>query len=212
MPRLLAPLLLLTCCAPLAAQQPPSIDATIDRIADIRAKRAELEKQEAAAVGDLKTLLKALNERIDKLGLVDPPKPPPVPVPPTPPPAPVDPLKAKLKAAFDADPVQLDTRRSQALDLAALWKLMVGKVEDKKITTASELRRQYKEAAADLLKDPEPTEKVPKPRVNLEDVRRCVAFELGVLLPNEGDLTAEQRASVSALFAKLALCIEEIAK
>ncbi|HEY1188880.1 MAG TPA: hypothetical protein VGE74_14595, partial [Gemmata sp.] len=138
-------LLLVLCCAPLCARQPPppSIDTIADQIADLRKQRAALEAREAALVNDLRAEFKRLADKIDKLGLVNPPAPVPPPVPP----APVDALKAKLKAAFDVDAAPLDTRKGQALDLAALYRQAATLTADPAVASAGELLARVRDAA-----------------------------------------------------------------
>jgi hypothetical protein len=60
------------------APQPQSIDEMLNQLADIRAKKAELEKQEQATIKTLRERLKAQKERLATMGvnLEDvPPKP-----------------------------------------------------------------------------------------------------------------------------------------
>ena len=198
--------LALALAGPLAAQEPapkPGIDQTIDRIAELRAKRAELDKLEAAAVTDLRAQLKMLNDKIDKLGLAGPvPTPPVPPAPPAPPPAPVDPLKAKLKAAFEAAAGGTGEKRNWAKDLAALYTAAVEIAGDKELATATALKLKMADAGQRLMKGPD----------RLKEVRQVVAVELaGVLPTTESDLTDAQRAAAAALFTKLAALLDALA-
>ena len=189
-------LAMLALCAPVGAQQPGTIDSTIERIADLRAKQADLKKQEDAAVADLKAQLKALSEKIEKLGLLDGPQPKPKP------PEPVDPLKAKLKAAFDASAGTTAEKAEHAKDLAALYREASKLVADPALVTAATLRQKLKDASAVLI-GPDA----------LKEVRQAVALVLaGVLPTTDSDLTNEQRTAAAALFARLAAVLEEIAK
>lgn len=182
--------------APVFGQQPVSIDSTIERIADLRAKQADLKKQEDAAVADLKAQLKALNEKIEKLGLLDGPQPKPVP------PVPVDPLKAKLKAAFDASAGTSAEKTEHAKDLAALYREASKLVADPALVTAATLRQKLKDASAVLI-GPDA----------LKEVRQAVALVLASVLPTtDSDLTDDQRTAAAALFVRLAGLLEEIAK
>jgi hypothetical protein len=49
--------------------QPQSIDEMLNQLADIRAKKAELEKQEQAAIKALREKFKAQKERLAKMGV-----------------------------------------------------------------------------------------------------------------------------------------------
>jgi hypothetical protein len=57
------------------AAQPQSIDEILNQLADIRAKKVELEKQEQATIRILRERLKAQKERLAKMG-VAPEEPP----------------------------------------------------------------------------------------------------------------------------------------
>lgn len=189
---------LLALCAPVGAQDSPrpTVDQLAGKIADIRAKRADLEKQEQAAIADLRTELKRQADLIEKLGLLDGPQPKPVP------PVPVDPLKAKLKAAFDASAGTTAEKAEHAKDLAALYREASKLVADPALVTAATLRQKLKDASAVLI-GPDA----------LKEVRQAVALVLaGVLPTTDSDLTNEQRTAAAALFARLAAVLEEIAK
>jgi hypothetical protein len=192
-----APLALVILALPAlaAAQEPPkpTIDQLIERIGEVRKQRADLDRREAEAVAELRAQFKSLHDRIDALGLSGPgPKPPP--------PAP-NPLRDKLKAAFDSDPAQLDKRRDQAKDLAALYRQAAVLAADETVPTAGALFQRVKDAAGALV-GPDA----------LREVRRAVAGELAALLPTDDALTADQRRAAAALFTKLALTLEEISK
>lgn len=201
--------LLLLLPAGLCAQEPApkqSVDTLVEQIGGIRKARADLDKQESAALMALRTELKRQNDLIEKLGLngpgpVVPPKPvdPPdivPPKPPAPPPVPVDPLRVKLKAAFDASMGGTGEKVEWAKDLAALYRAAAKLVNDPRYATASALKAKLKEAADEMLKE-NPTA--------LMEVRKAVAVELaGVLPTTDGELTSEQRANAAGLLKKLA--------
>lgn len=191
--------LLLAAAGLARAQEPPrpSVDALVEQVTGIRAKRADLDKQEATALAALKAELKRQSDLIDKLGGVGPAPKPPDPKPPEP----ADPLRAKLKAAFDADPAPLDARREQAKDLAALYRQAAMLAADPEVTTSGDLLRRVRDAAGTLVGVDA-----------LKDVRRAAGQELGGVLPTDATLTREQRTAVAALFAKLAATLEEVAK
>ncbi len=196
--------LLLTATAARGADPAPSIDTTIERIADLRAKQAELAKQEQTAVADLRNQLKALNDKIDALGLDKRPdkKPDDKIVPPPVPPAPVDPLKVKLKAALDASAGSDAQKKEWAKDLAALYRQAAKLVTDPTLTTAVQLRQKLKDASAALIGADA-----------LVPVRQVVALELAAVLPTtEADLTDAQRVAAAVLFTKLAVLLDEVAQ
>lgn len=126
---------------------------------------------------------------------------------PKPPDPPVDALVLKLRAAFAADPADIDKRRNSAKDLAELYRQAAVLAADPAVGTSGALLEQVSKAAAALLKDP------PAPgRKHLADVRKVVGAELGALLPTDDVLTDAQRKAVAELFAKLAVALEELAK
>lgn len=190
------------------AQQPPpaappaTIDALIAQVADLRAKCAEIKKQEQAAQAELKLRLKELQDRLDKLGLSDPPAPVPPPKP-VPPPAPADPLRAKLAAAFEAAAGTAEQKAEWARDLSALYRAAVKRAADPAVATAAALRAKLAAASDTLLGDADA----------LKEVRRAVAGELAAVLPTaDADLTADQRAAAAALFARLAVILDGLAQ
>lgn len=192
-------LLLLPAC--LCAQEPkPPVDALVEQITGIRAKRAELDKAESAALAALRAELKRQSDLIERLG-IDGPKPPkPVDPPDIVPPKPVDPLRAKLKAAFDLSAGGTGEKSEWAKDLAALYRAASKLVADPTLTTAAQLRSKLKDASAALIG-----------AESLLDVRKAVAVELAAVLPTtDGDLTDAQRASAAALFKRLAEILETI--
>lgn len=186
--------LVLLSAAALASAQPPAqgIDGIAGRISDIDKQTAELAKQRAALVGDLRTELKRIADVVEKLNLNGPAPVPPVPV---------DPLRAKLQAAYDADPAPVASRKSQALDLAALYRQAAALAQDATVATAGDLLTRVRDAGKTLVGADA-----------LKGIRTVAGAELGALLPTDVPLTADQRTAAAALFAKLASTIEEVAK
>lgn len=178
------------------AQEParPSIEQLAQRITELRKQQADLKKQEDAAALELKAELKRLHDLLDALNLPDvrPPKPPE-----PKPPEPADALKTKLKAAFDADPAQLDARRGHAKDLAALYRQAAKLCADESVTTSGDLLARVKAAASSLVGADA-----------LRECRKVVGTELGALLPTDDALTEAQRKTVAALFGKLAAILD----
>lgn len=127
----------------------------------------------------------------------DAPNPPPNPDPnPPPPPAPDSPLKKKLRAAFDADAVELAAKRESAKDLAALYKEAAKLAMNPDVVTSGELLRRVKEASAAITAN------------ELVGVRRVVAEELVMIFTDDAELTTEQRKAASELFGQLAVMLE----
>lgn len=188
---------LLAATAGAARGQEPSIDRTIDQIATLKKQQADLKKQEETAIADLRNQLKALNERIDKLGLGGPgPKPPDAP--PVVPPVPVAPLRAKLAAAFNSSAGGTAEKTEWAKDLAALYRAAAKLATDPSLPTATALKLKLKEASAALI-GPDA----------LKEVRVAVAGELAAVLPTtDAELSAEQRTAAAGLFRKLAEILE----
>ncbi len=169
----------------------PGIDDLLTRITDIRKQRAELDKQEAAAKSDLDKKRREQQERYDAL-FGPQPKPPE--------PKPSDPLRDRLKPAYDADPAQLDKRAAHAKDLAELYRQGAGYATDPATKSSGDLLTRVREASATVIG---PTA--------LVAVRKAVAAELGALLPTDEPLTDLQRADVVALFTRLAAILDALA-
>lgn len=176
----------------------PSIDQLIDRIGDLRKQRTDVEKQEQAAITDLRARFKELQDKLDKLGLIEPaPKPVP-PKPPEPPvPVPVDPLKTKLKVAFESDTADVATKREQAKDLAALYRQAAVLASDAMVVTSGDLLKRVRDAAGTLIGVDA-----------LKEVRRAAGAELAGVLPTDAPLSDAQRLSAAVLFKKLAEILE----
>lgn len=184
-----------------ATDPAPSVDSLIERIAELRRQRADLDKREAELVAALKAELKRLQELADKLGLVVPPVVPPKP----PEPAPVDPLRDKVLAAVKASAGDDAVKRKQCLDLAALYRAIVKLLPDAdQFGTADQTRQRLRDTANTMLGSEEV----------LREVRRVVAGELAAVLPTVADaqLTDAHRASAAKVFERLAGILEEAGK
>ena len=133
----------------------------------------------------------------------DAPAPGPGPQPgPGPGPAPpADPLKARLKAAYDTDPLVIDKRREQAKDLAALYRQAAKLAADPTVATSGDLLQRVKAAAGTLVGAD-----------SLKAVRTVAGVELAAVLPTDAALADDQRSAAAALFAKLAATLDELAR
>jgi proline dehydrogenase len=167
----------------LPAGDPPSLDALVDRVVDIRKQQAELAKEEAATLAEVRARLKALEER---LGKIDPkPVPPPVP------PKPADPLAVALRAAFLADTGA--TKADQLLTLAELYKQAGDLAGLEAVTTTGQLMERIRQAAAALKID------------GLLPCRKLIAAECATALGTDPDgaMTAATREKAKALFLRV---------
>lgn len=195
-----AALVVLLCfAAPAPAQEPPapqSLDQLLVKLADLRKQRTDLEKQEAAVAAEIRTRFKELQAQLEKLGLLDPPAPKP----PDPKPLPSDPLRDRLKIAFDAAAGTAAQKREWSRDLGALYRAAAKLCADPSLGTASQLKTKLAEASKALIGEGA-----------LREVRQAVAGELALVLPTtEGELTGEQRTAAAALFELLAKHLEEL--
>lgn len=119
---------------------------------------------------------------------------------PVPKPDPTDPLRDRVKAAFDADPVQLDKRRQQAKDLAALYRQLAKVAGDAKIATAGELIDTAQKSAKEMVGDGV-----------LKGIRtEVVSQELGMIFVEDGPLPDDQRKAATELFTRLAKILDEL--
>ena len=131
---------------------------------------------------------------------------PPGPKPPKPPEPPADELKARLKAAYDAD-TGADKRESKKL-LVELYQQIVEKVLYQKvkgkivpnptIVTAKDLIERAQVVSESLIEADK-----------LLGIRGVVAKELGMMFPTDGTLTDEQRKAAAALFSRFAVILSE---
>lgn len=169
--------------------QESTIEQLMDRLAGIKAKRAELDKQEAEAVGELRRKADALGKKLADLGVHPPVGPAPNPKPPPPKPNPADPLTALFQAAYDRD-AGLDKKEGLA-DLAELYRQAVDLTKDSKVTTTAELVQRI-QAAAKALKV-----------TGLVEVRKLVAAEIAAVFPEDEPLTEARRSAAAVLFAKI---------
>lgn len=116
---------------------------------------------------------------------------------PKPPDPPADPLRARLKQAYDADAGAGKDRA--ALDLAELYRQAAALAADPAVKTAGDLLRRAK-AASDILVGSD----------ELVAARKVVAAELAALFPADGELTAAQRTAAAALFTRLGTILDEL--
>lgn len=140
------------------AQQPAavSIDQLIDRLAELRSKRTDLDKQEQGVVELLREKLREQLDRLRKLGvdvgLTPSPQPPPTP-PPQPPQPPVPPPQPtvldRLKVAYRADRGEPEDVRTLAAILEnagkALDNARPGKVLNLRLAVGIVARAQLRE-------------------------------------------------------------------
>lgn len=116
----------------------------------------------------------------------------PGPLPPGP-----NPLRDRLRAAFDKDALTDPTARDEAKDLAALYRQAALLAESPDVPTSGELLRRVREAASVLIgKDALPT------------LRKAVALELATVLTDDAPLTADQRRDLAKLFRDIAAVLE----
>jgi hypothetical protein len=190
-PSALCLLLLLPAIA--AAQDPPkptpaSIDQLIERVLSIRKQRADLDKQEAAAVAELKARQKELQDKLDQLGLNTPPAPPPD-----------TRLRDKLKTALDLDKGQ----KADVTQLAAVYDQAATVAGDKTITTTSELISRVRAVSDGLLGDNA-----------LFNLRVAVGEELlaAIGMTSDEPITDAQRKRAADLWRNTAAILKELAK
>ena len=183
---------------PVAIQPSPngnsSLDQLVDQVIEIRKQRADLEKKEAATLAEVRTRLKALEDRLNQID-VKPPAPP-VPPPPTPP---ADPLAAALKAAYAAD--SSPTKAAQALLLAELYKQAATLADDPAVSNTADLMGRILVAAKSLKID------------GLLSCRTLIAEEcksIGSVDPPV-TLTGDVRAKAKAVFLRVSLAMKGVA-
>jgi len=127
-----------------------------------------------------------------------PPGPDPVP------PAPVDPMLAKIKAAWDADPLQLDLRRKGAESLVAVYTQAAKVIEDPAIVSIGQHSAQVKAVADQLFKDDGLALDA------LAGVRKVLADELKASFPAgpPASLTPDIRKLIDSIYARAARALK----
>lgn len=117
-----------------------------------------------------------------------PPKPPAPPTPPTPP-APPSPLRAKLQAAYAADPGDPARKEAARRDLVELYRVAVEVAKDPQLATAVQLRDKLKAASTLLATD-------------LVGTRTAVAETVAAVVP-DAPLTDATRAAAAQVFREI---------
>jgi hypothetical protein len=166
------------------------LDVLLDKIAKLRAQRADLQKQEDELVAQAKARFKELADKIDKLGAT--------PAPPTP----TDKLAADIAKLYADEPSK--DKKVQALTLANLYKQMAKESQSPTCETCEEL-------AAILLTFVENT--VGLGADALKPIRGRVLTEVHGVAPS---LTAKLddglRAGIGGVYSRAAAILEGVAK
>lgn len=193
---LTAALALVPACAPAA----DPIDEDLAKLADVRAKQADLKKVEDTLVEKLRKQHQANHEKLVAAGVIAPGPPPPAPEP-----KPVDVLKQKIAAAFERDGKPV----AAAHQLAALYRLAAGLAAKPEILSTAMLKARVSEAAAELMKEFPPDEKGALP---LKAVRQAVSEEWlsAVGKVDDEPITDAERAAAAKLFGRLADILEAV--
>ncbi|WP_439627464.1 hypothetical protein [Gemmata sp.] len=117
---------------------------------------------------------------------------------------PADPLVARLRAAYDADPERdLAKRQAHAKDLAAVYGVVAKAARNPDLGTAKAFIAFAKESATKMV-----DLDAPDGVRNLAGVRDVVAKDLAAIFPGDGPLTDDQRRAAAELFTKLAAALE----
>lgn len=176
----------------------PSIVDLVGKIKDLRAKQADLAKQEATTTDSLKAALASQQAMLDELKIFGP-KPPPTP--PAPAPAPSDPLVETMKAAFAADAGDLMTKKGDALQLAELYAEAAKLADDKTILTPKDLNARVSAAGDALAAD------------RLTKCREAIRAELK---KTQADMakpfTDDSRKAVASIYRRGEAAFREVAK
>lgn len=114
-------------------------------------------------------------------------------------PEPADPLRGRMRAAFDADPAPPPAKREQARDLAELYRQAGKLCGDPAVLTSGDLLQRVKAAAVTLVGADA-----------LKDVRRVAAAEIAAVLATDAPLTDDQRTRAAAAFARLAETLDAL--
>lgn len=183
-----------------AREDPVSIADLIKQLKDANGQRDTIAK----TIADLKTKiaeqLKLLNQQFADLG--GPPTPGPGPVIPPTPVVPTDPLAAKVKAAFDADPGSPADKRQWAIELSGYYSAAVDAklADDPTITTAGQLIDRIRKTTT-------------LDRSKLTGTRTVIGQEIAAILGTaETQLDAAKRAAVASLFSRIETALDGVAK
>lgn len=122
------------------------------------------------------------------------------------PPSPVDPLPAKLKAAFDADSLQLDLRRKGVENLIVVYAQAAKVIADPSIPSIAEHSKRVKAVSDQMFADDKLSPDA------LAGVRKAVADELRIAFPNgpPNELTADVRSQISSIYLRAAAGLKPI--
>lgn len=148
---------------------------------------------EGGEIADAETCL-----LVDMDGPAPPPIPPPGPD--NPPVPPSDPLAAKLKSAYDADPAPKVIKDSAKGLISALYAAMADHVKDNAVITTEDLRRDLETTAKGMLP---PGALVAVRKVIAEVVRDCLGGQ-----PQQ--LTPELRTQAGTCFSKIAAAMDAV--
>lgn len=123
------------------------------------------------------------------------PTPPPGP---KPPPTPNDPLRERLRAAYEADPAPAAAKSETRKDLAELYRQAARLTLDDSVKTAGDLLGRVRKAAETIAPGA------------LVGVRKVVAEELVRVLPADAaeELTPTHRKAAADLFGRLAVALD----
>lgn len=192
---------------PLRAQdEKPSVDDQLTKLAAVKKQKAdllkqvaELDKTAAALVLEIQDQLRQLGRRLEEInGTPLPPGPtPPGPVNP-----PADPLKARIRAAYDADPGSPADKRQWAIELSGYYSAAVESklADDRTITTAGQLIERIRKTTT-------------LDRTKLTGARTVAAQEIAAVLGTiDTPLDDAKRKAVTTLFQRIESAFDEVTK
>jgi hypothetical protein len=169
---------------------PDPIDAVIEKVAKLRAQRAELQKQEDDLILEARKRYSDLGKKLDSLGAA-----------PTPP-APADKLAQDLGELYKSEASA--AKKVQVLTLAALYKQAAKEAHSPQCETCEDLAAlilSFVENAVGLGPDA------------LKPIRARVLAELKTVAPNlAAPLNDQLRAAIDGVYSRAAVILEGAAK
>lgn len=182
-----------------AQDEKPSVDDQLTKLAAVKKQKADLLKQVAdldksavALVLDIQEQLRQLGRRLEEINGT----PIPVPVNPT------DQLKARIRAAYDADPGSPADKRQWAIELAGYYSAAVESklADDHTITTAGQLIERIRKTTT-------------LDRSKLTGARTVAGQEIAAVLGTiESPLDDTKRKAVTVLFQRIESAFDEVTK
>ena len=185
--------------SPTVAQQTAPVDELLGKLEGVQKQRKDLAAEAEKLAKDIRERLKGQSERLKELtGLSLPDEKPPAPVIPD-----NDPLKAKVAAAFKADPGALDQKMRDAIQLMGVYAAAkeLKPADNPSIATVADLIARVR----NLGTAPAASQ--------LAGTRKVIGDEFAAVLKSPAEpMTADKWKAALELFARIESALDEVTK